>query len=143
MLMNQGIAFAVAAAAFFGLWTVFHQLASTYIDKVFGAILVSFTAVILGLPILLLTTESSKWVSHPKGIIFLVLAGLCAFGIDFFVLRAYATGLPISIGGPLVIGGSIAVAVIASFFLGDTFSAQKILGIGLIVAGAVILSRLS
>jgi bacterial/archaeal transporter family protein len=58
------------------------------------------------------------------------------------VLKAYATGLPISIGGPIVIGGSIAVATIAGFLLGDAMTTTKVLGIGLIVVGAVILSRI-
>lgn len=141
--MSQGILFAIAAAAFFGLWTVFHQLAAAHVDKIFGAMLVSLTAVILSIPFLLMNWGPAKWSTDPRGIVFLVLAGLCAFGIDFFVLKAYATGLPVSIGGPVVIGGSIAVATIAGFLLGDVISIQKIVGIGFIVAGAVILARLT
>jgi transporter family protein len=141
--MSQGIIFAIAAAAFFGLWTVFHQLAAAHVDKIFGAILVSLTAVILGIPFLLFGTGSAKLHADPKGIVFLVLAGFCAFGIDYFVLKAYTTGLPVTIGGPVVIGGSIAVATVVGFALGDSISLQKILGIGLIVAGAVILARIT
>ncbi|MCH7828493.1 hypothetical protein IH982_01325 [Patescibacteria group bacterium] len=112
------IAFAVLAAPAFGLWTVFHKLAAPYINQVFGAILVSFTAVILGSIVLLPRIKDVQLFSDPKGIIFLVLAGLMAFGIDFFALQAYSKGLPLTVGGPIIIGGSIAVAVSIGFVLG-------------------------
>ena len=42
------ILFAILAAGSFGLWTVFHKLASPYVNQIFGAIIVSLTAVIFG-----------------------------------------------------------------------------------------------
>jgi bacterial/archaeal transporter family protein len=134
------VLFAVAAAVAFGFWTVFHKLASSYIDQVFGAIVVSFVAVLAGAIVLLPRLKETHLVSNPKGIYFLILAGLCAFAIDYFVLKAYSGGLPITVGGPIVIGGSIAVAVFIGFFLGDSITFVKILGLVLLIAGASILS---
>jgi multidrug transporter EmrE-like cation transporter len=90
-----------------------------------------------------LNAGAGKTYTDSKGFILLVLAGLCAFGIDFFVLKAYASGLPVTIGGPVIIGGSIAIATIVGFFLGDSVTAQKIIGISLVAIGAVVLARIS
>ena len=79
----------------------------------------------------------------PKGIYFLIIAGVAAFFIDFLALHAYSKGLPLSIGGPVIIGGSIAIAIIIGFFMGDTITALKALGLCLIVAGTVILVAIS
>ncbi len=139
--MNQGIVFAILGAIVFGLWTIFHQQASSYIDSVFGAIIVSVTAVLLGLIILLPRIKTTALVSNPKGLIFVILAGVCAFGIDYFALKAYGSGLSISVGGPIIIGGSIAIASIIGFFLGDSVTFLKIVALSLITLGAAILSK--
>lgn len=138
--MIEGIIFAIISAVAFGLWTVFHQQASSYINNLFGAILVSLTAVILGLFFLLPRIKGVVLYTNPKGILFTVLAGICALVIDFFALKAYGSGLQISIGGPIIIGGSLAVAVSVGFLLGESITTTKLLGLFLIVAGSIILS---
>jgi len=79
-------------------------------------------------------------VTDPKGVLFVVLAGLAAFLIDFFALKTYASGLPVTIGGPIIIGGSIALATVIGFVLGDAVNGIKVFGIFLVVGGAAILS---
>ena len=137
------IFFAVLAAAAFGLWTVFHKLASPHINQIFGAIIISLTAVLFGSIALFVKFKDIKLFTDVKGIYFLIFAGISAFFIDFLALHAYSKGLPISIGGPVIIGGSIAIAIVIGFFLGDTVTALKALGLGLIIAGAVILAAIS
>lgn len=134
------IIFAIFAAFSFGLWTVFHKLASPHINQIFGAILVSFTAVIAGLLVLALKSKDVQLVSNSKGVYFLILAGVAAFVIDFFALSAYSKGLPITIGGPIIIGGSIAVAIVIGFFLGDSITLSKLFGLALLIGGAIVLS---
>jgi uncharacterized membrane protein len=51
--MDSGIIFAIMTALVFGLWTVFHQKAAMNINSLFGAIIVSLTAVIIGTIILI------------------------------------------------------------------------------------------
>ncbi len=116
MVFAPGIIFAVVAAIAFGLWTVFHQQAASHIDKLFGAILVSLTAVVIGAIILLPKIKNVTLYTNPKGIIFAVLAGACALAIDYFALKAYGAGLQVSIGGPIIIGGSVAIAARIGFF---------------------------
>lgn len=139
--MNPVI-FAILAAASFGLWTVFHKLASPYINQIFGAILVSLTAVIFGGIIFLFNMKGIQLFSDIRGIIFVVLAGIAAFFIDFLALQAYSKGLSLTVGGPIIIGGSVAVAVLIGLLLGEPLTAIKVLGIILIVVGGIILASM-
>lgn len=75
-----------------------------------------------------------------KGIVFVVLAGIAAFFIDFLALSAYSKGLSVSVGGPIIIGGSIALATIIGFFMGDSISLLKIVALILIISGSGILA---
>ena len=139
-LLMSAIVFAVLAAVAFGFWTVFHKLASTHVNQIFGALIVSLSAVILAALVLLPKIKSTQLVSDSKGVYFLIGAGICAFLIDYFALTAYSKGLPINIGGPIIIGGSIAVAAIIGFVLGDPITLPKLVGIGLLLSGAIVLS---
>jgi len=141
--MNPGILFSVIAAIAFGVWTVFHQQAADKINYLFGAIIVSLTAVVLGLIFLLPNIKTTILFSNPKGILFAVLAGVCALAIDYFALRAYGSGLAISIAGPIIIGGSITVAVLIGFFLGESITLAKVAGLLFVVIGSVILAAVS
>ena len=137
------IIFAILTAISFGMWTVFHKLASPYINQLFGAILVSFTAVIFGGIVFLFNMKGIQLFSNPKGIFFIILAGVAAFFIDFLALQAYSKGLSLTIGGPIIIGGSMAVAVAIGFLLGEPITIMKVLGIALIVIGGVVLTAIS
>ena len=134
---------AILAAVSFGLWTVFHKIASPYINQIFGAIIVSFVAVIVGLIVLLPRFKHIQLMSDWKGILFVALAGIAAFFIDYLALSAYGKGLPVSVGGPIIIGGSIALASIIGFFMGESVSLLKIVALILIIGGSGILAYLS
>lgn len=134
------IIFAIAAAGAFGLWTIFHRLAAPYVNQVMGAILVSSVAIILGGLVWFFQKHPNQYVTDWRGWLFLILAGLMAFLIDFFALKTYGSGLSVTIGGPIIIGGSIAVATIIGFLIGDSITATKVLGILLLAGGAVILA---
>ena len=134
------LVFAILAATSFGLWTVFHKLASPHINQIFGAIIVSLTAVIFGGIVFLFNMKGIQLFSDSKGIIYIILAGIAAFFIDFLALQAYSKGLSLTIGGPIIIGGSMAVAVAIGFLLGEPITALKILGIALIVIGGIFLA---
>lgn len=138
--MHEGIIFAVITAFIFALWTAFHQQASAHVNYLFGAIIVSLTAVVVGTILLLPKLQTTTLFTDPKGVFFVILAGICAFGIDYFALKAYGSGMQVSIVGPIIIGGSIAIASIIGFLLGESISLMKILGILFVIAGAAILA---
>lgn len=138
--MHPGIIFAVVAAIAFGIWTVSHSLAANHIHNLLGAIVISLTAVIVGTILIIPNLKETTLITNGKGIIFAVLAGIMALAIDYFVLKAYGSGLAISITGPIVIGGSIAVATLIGFFMGETLSVVKIIGLTLVIVGASLLA---
>ena len=141
--MSEGLFFAIAAALVFGLWTVFHKQAASQIDSLLGAIIVSVTAAFIGIIFFLPKLKTAVFQVSPKGIIFAVFAGIFALLLDFFVLKSYGSGFPISIGAPIVIGGSIAVASIVGLFLGESVTLAKILGLVFVIAGSGMLAAFS
>ncbi|KKQ74372.1 MAG: hypothetical protein US94_C0006G0007 [Berkelbacteria bacterium GW2011_GWB1_38_5] len=133
---------AILAAVSFGLWTVFHKVAAPHINQIFGAIIVSAVAVVVGLIVLIPRFKSIDLIQDWRGIVFVILAGITAFCIDFFALSAYGKGLPVSIGGPIIIGGSMALATVIGFFMGESVSFLKIIALMLIIGGSSILAYL-
>src|SRR3989344_1171882 len=133
--MHPGIIFAVAASIFFGFWTFFHQQASSKIDYLFGAIIISSTAVAAGLLLLLPRIKSTVLFTNPKGILFAVLSGFCALAIDYFALKSYGSGLAVSVAGPIIISGSVAMAAVIGFFLGESITWIKVLGLVMVIGG--------
>lgn len=138
--MNSSFYLVILAAFSLGLIQVLQKFASTKINPIIGAIIVSFTAVIFGVilamsQIKLNTIQITYW-----GVFFVALAGIFAFGADYFTLKSYSSGLEISIIGPIIIGGSITIATIVGFILGDKITLLKILGIVMVIGGASILS---
>lgn len=139
----NAIYLAMLAAVSFGLWTVFHKIASPYINQIFGAIIVSAVAVIVGLIVLLPRFKHIQLFSDWRGILFVILAGVTAFFIDFLALSAYNKGLPVSVGGPIIIGGSMALATVIGFFMGESITFVKIVALILIIGGSAILAYMS
>ncbi|MGB5293666.1 MAG: hypothetical protein WBP34_01825, partial [Thermoanaerobaculia bacterium] len=78
-----------------------------------------------------------------EGLALLVLCGLCVFTVDYFSLRAYETGMEVSVGAPIISSGAILLPAIVGPMLGERISAAKIVGIALIGAGIFVLTRLS
>lgn len=141
--MNPGILYSIIAAIVFGFWTIFHQQAADKINYLVGAIIVSLTAVVLGL-IFLLPKIKSISPLNSKGVLFAILAGICALAIDFFALKAYGSKLPISTVGPIIIGGSMAIASTVGFlFLGESLTLLKLIALILIIVGASVLATIT
>jgi len=104
---------------------------------------VSLTAVVLGSIFLIPQLKDITFFTNQKGLIFVILAGLSAFFIDYFALKTYASGISISVGGPIIIGGSVLIAaIIGVAVLGESISLMKVAGITLVAAGAIILASL-
>ncbi len=134
--------FAALASLSMGLWVVFNKIAAGYVNQLLGAILLSITAVVVGGTVFLLRgPPAGRLITSPKGILFVALAGVAAFSMDFMGLTAYARGLPITVGGPIIIGGSIAVATLMGFLLGEPMPVSKVVAIAFVVIGAASLAR--
>lgn len=137
--LNQGILFALFAAVIFGVYSVLQKQASKSVNPLLVAIIISFTAMLLGILLILPSINTNLFTDY-RGIIFAILAGCCALGLAFFAVSAYSSGLQISIVGPIIFGGGVAAAAILGILLGEPISTLKIVGILLAIAGAGILA---
>lgn len=70
-------------------------------------------------------------------------AGMLCYGASVCVWLAALSKAPVSTAYPMLSLGYIVVAVISVLWLGETLSPAKVLGIALICAGVVLVSRSS
>ena len=136
----SALIYAVVAALSLGLWTVFSNKAAGHVNQALGAVIISAVAVVFGLVVFFLQKRTGALVSNKFGLLFILLAGLAAFLLDYATLKAYNGGLGVTVGGPIIIGGSIALAAVIGFFMGETFTWLKLLGILLVIGGSAMLA---
>jgi multidrug transporter EmrE-like cation transporter len=70
-------------------------------------------------------------------------AGMLCYGASVCVWLAALSKAPVSTAYPMLSLGYIVVAVVSVLWLGETLSTAKMLGIALICAGVVLVSRSS
>jgi multidrug transporter EmrE-like cation transporter len=70
-------------------------------------------------------------------------AGMLCYGASVCVWLAALSKAPVSTAYPMLSLGYIVVAVVSVLWLGETLSPAKVLGIALICAGVVLVSRSS
>ena len=70
-------------------------------------------------------------------------AGMLCYGTSVCVWLAALSKAPVSTAYPMLSLGYIVVAVVSVLWLGETLSPAKVLGIALICAGVVLVSRSS
>ncbi|MBV8851637.1 MAG: EamA family transporter [Methylobacteriaceae bacterium] len=139
----DAIAFALIAALAGGAYSVLQRIAAPGIHQAFGALLISLTAALVSAIALICIRDQNPLYSDVRVLPWLGLIGAAAFSIDYFSLLAYSRGLSVSVGSPIFIGVSIVTASLAGFALGEAVTLMKLLGIGLIVLGAVIVTALA
>jgi transporter family protein len=141
--MSTNILYVIIGALGTGLWNVFISSASRQMHPLLGALITELTAFAAGALIFLPVVSSGFPKVSLKAVVMCMLAGLSVLLADFFILKAYKQGIHISIGGPIIIGGSILVVTLAGLFLGEKMTLLKAGSILMIVCGASILGSLS
>ena len=77
-----------------------------------------------------------------KTIIFPILAGISVGIAEIFYLFMFSKNAPITIGNPLVVGGTVVVAItLGLIVLKEPLNTAKIAGIFLTLTGLIILAR--
>ena len=137
--MTLGIVLAALVAVAVAIYTVSVRSAAQHIDALFGALVISATALVVELILLLPRIGRVRLFTEPRALLFAAVAGVCAVGVDYLTLRAYGSGLRVSIGAPIIIGGGIALATITGLILGERIDAARLAGVCLVIAGAVVL----
>jgi multidrug transporter EmrE-like cation transporter len=69
--------------------------------------------------------------------------GMLCYGASLCVWLAALSKAPVSTAYPMLSLGYVAVAVVSVMWLGESMSAPKVLGIALICAGVILVSRSS
>lgn len=138
----MGVVYALLAGLSMGLWSVFTQRASGGLNQILSATLISVAAVLAGLVFMIVQRQSVSFSLDKSAVLWLSATGLMAFLLDYFGLKAYNAGLPLSLGAPVIVATGIAVAALAGIvFLGESLTPVKFLGLALAIAGVVLLSR--
>jgi bacterial/archaeal transporter family protein len=141
--MSKSILYVIIGALGTGLWNVFISSASRQMHPLLGALITELTAFTAGALIFLPVVSSGLPKVSFKAVVMCMLAGLSVLLADFFILKAYKQGVQISIGGPIIIGGSIVVVTLMGLFLGEKITWLKALSILMIVSGASILGSMT
>lgn len=141
--MSRGVAFILIASVAAGLWSILLSRASRSVHPTVGTGVVELSAVILVLMVILRQRTDVRSALSVEGLILLVFCGLCVFTVDYFSLRAYETGLEVSVGAPIIASGAILLPAVVGPLLGEKISLAKIAGVILIGAGIFVLTRMS
>lgn len=141
--MTRSMSFILIAATAAGVWSVLMSRASKLVHPIVGVGVVEGSALVVVLVLLVRQRVDLASALTPLGTALLVLSGLCVLSVDYFSLRAYEMGMELSIGAPTIAAGAILVPVVVGLILGEGLSALKLVGVGLIGAGVLLLTRVS
>ncbi|MGY0633706.1 hypothetical protein [Luteimonas sp. A478] len=129
------------AALMFGLYNVFIKLSADHIQAVLGAVVLQFVAAFMGLAWLLYlqatqATQADSLHFNSRGLALAACAGVAIGLVEILTFFVYGRGLPVAVGNPLIIGGSLLVTTIAGIlFLRESLSPVQLAAIGLIGIG--------
>ena len=133
---------ALSAGVSMAVYSVFLRLASASIHPVLGAAVITGTAFLVNLVVLLVVKGiGSELPVSAKGFGLVMIVGAAAAFADLLTLFAYARGLKVT--SSFMIGGTSAVLVLLAGFLAlrEPFTWTKLLAVGLIVGGMLLLQR--
>lgn len=110
---------AMTALLFFAFHNVFVRLSSgTGISDGTASFIMEGTAALLLGGYVLFQALSSRGVGwHPVGAGLASLGGICIAAGVVFYFRTYSLGAPLSIAGPLIYGGSVALTALAGILI--------------------------
>jgi len=126
------------AALMFGLYNVFIKLSADHIHAVLGAVVLQFVAAFMGLAWLLWlqASQAGELQYSSRGLTLAALAGIAIGLVEILTFFVYGRGLPVAVGNPLIIGGSLLVTTgVGVLLLREALSPLQLLGVGLIGLG--------
>lgn len=127
------------AAVMFGLYNVFIKLSADSIQAVLGAVVLQFVAAFVGLGLLLYMKYASdlQITATSRGVMLAILAGVAIGLVEILTFVIYGRGVPVAVGNPLIIGGSLVVTTgIGVLLLRESVNPVQFVAI-LLVAGGI------
>ena len=136
------ILLAITVAILWGLYNFFIKMSSGEIDPVLGAVTLQITAAtVSGILLLWMKISSKEIVFTHKGIEYAILAGVCVGLAEITYLKLFSRGIDLSIGMPIVVGGTIIVGVVLGLaILKEPLNFIHALSLLLIITGIMLLS---
>lgn len=131
------------AALMFGLYNVFIKLSAGHINAVLGAVVLQFVAAFLGLALLLYQQlDSSESLAFNRtGIGLAIGAGLAIGLVEILTFIIYGRGVPVAVGNPLIVGGSLVVTTLVGVvLLKEGASVVQMGAVAMIVLGVFVLA---
>lgn len=126
----------------FGLYNVFIKLSSEHIQPVLGAVVLQFVAAFLGTGLLVYMQRTGTVLhSSARGIWLAVAAGVAIGLVEILTFVVFGRGVPVAVGNPLIIGGSLVVTTsVGIFFLREVLSPIQLVAVVLIATGVALLA---
>ncbi|HLR78673.1 MAG TPA: hypothetical protein VK062_06455 [Burkholderiaceae bacterium] len=137
------IALLALAAIMFGLYNVFIKLSADHIQAILGAVVLQFVAAFLGLGMLVYMkyAQGLDVTATPRGVVLAILAGVAIGLVEILTFVIYGRGVPVAVGNPLIIGGSLVVTTgIGILILRELVNPVQLLAIGMVAAGIGLLA---
>lgn len=137
------LVFAVLSATSFGLYNFFVKISSDKFTPSVALMLIAGTSFLVATA----TTAVLKMTGQPimftrNSVLIPVAAGLFTGVAEIFYLLMFSKSTSLSLGNPLVVGGTILVAVILGLIiLREPLTAAKTAGIILTLLGLIFLAR--
>lgn len=130
------------AAVMFGMYNVFIKLSSAYIEPVLGAVVLQFVAAFLGTGLLFYMHRTGTTLhASARGIWLAVAAGVAIGLVEILTFVVFSRGIPVAVGNPLIIGGSLLVTTTVGIaLLREALDPVQLVAIVLIVAGVALLA---
>ncbi len=130
------------AALMFGLYNVFIKMSSDHINPILGAVVLQFVAAFLGLGLLLVMRAGSGEALQvsARGVWLAVAAGVAIGMVEILSFFVYGRGIPVAVGNPLIIGGSLVVTTgVGILLLREAVNPIQVVAVGVILAGVLLL----
>lgn len=139
----QWIPYAILAATSYGFYNFFVKMSAGKLSPTIAIMFLTGTAFIIAtISTLVLKVSGQNLIIARNAILFPILAGLFAGIAEIFYLIMYSKEAPLSIGLPLIMGGTMLVAIILGLVvLKEGFNTAKTAGIILVFIGIIFLSR--
>lgn len=141
-IMNW-ITFAILAASSFGFYNYFVRLSADKLSPTIALMFIAGTSfLVAAISTLVLKLTGQNLTFSKSDITFPMLAGLCTGIAEILYLVMFSKNPSLSIGTPLVIGGTMLVAtVLGIVILKEPVHTVKIAGIFLTICGIALLTR--
>jgi uncharacterized membrane protein len=139
-MLTSAVVFALLSGASAATWTLCLKLGSTKINAALGAMVLTGVALVVNSLIMLaMRAKGHEIALNREGVALLALAGIAASGVDIFGLLAYERGLRAT--SSLIITGTSTLLVLLVGFvaLHEPFSWTRLVAIGFIAAGMLLL----